>query len=291
MWLSTLVDDLVAAGCQVRAQPGWEQRSSHSDGMWTVAGVVWHHTASPVSWDPHRDLDYVTFTGPYHPEYHIYISRAGSVHVICAGRAIHAGKGGPIDLPTGTVAAGHGNPNLIGVCFASTGTGETYPTAQIEAGLRVAVALSQRHGLDPGCHIAHREWAPGRKIDPAGPWAHDPDGWVSMDRWRALIADRLNPPPSQEDDDMARPYTAVRPINGYPVVILAPEGAFYVLEPKRVDDLVAAKLVNGIEPGQAYDAHANRLDWDTFAWRYNAILQRDRGRPLDAGDRRPAGEV
>jgi len=126
----------------------------------------------------------------------------------------------------------------------------------------------------------------------SGHW--DPGPGYPIDVVMARVVELLHPEPPPiptEDDDMARPYTAVRPVNGYPVVMLGPDGTFYVLEPKRVDDLVAAKLVNGIEPGQAFDAYANRLDWDTFAWKYNAILQRDRGRGLDAEDRRPAGEV
>lgn len=261
MFLDMLADDLAAAGCDVRTQPGWERRSSHSDGLAAVAGVLWHHTASPVSWDPHRDLDYVTFTGPYHPEYHVYISRSGAVHVICAGRATHAGKGGPAHLPSMTVDAGQGNAHLIGVCFASTGTGETYPSVQIEAGLRVAVALSRRYGLDPGCHIAHREWAPGRKIDPAGPWEHDAAGWQSMDRWRALIAAALSTTPPtipQEDDDMAQPkYELFTPKGFYDSLAVGPGVPFHVKNPSSVQELVdMGKVVdqdgNAVAAGRPY---------------------------------------
>jgi hypothetical protein len=209
--LIDLADVIRSAGVELvelgpdNGYPEWRYRGGGGGrGYDAVVGSVVHHTASGPSWDTDRDLDYVALTGPVCPEYAIYYNRAGVVFLIASGRTNHAGKGSWPGIPTDL-----GNRYLIGQALANNGVGEPYPQPQIESLLRVNVALYLRYQYPIGNLIAHYEWAPTRKIDPAGPpYAAPGDPWLrwDMDRFRGdvwLAASKLpaEPAPIPSEDD------------------------------------------------------------------------------------------
>ena len=105
--------------------------------------------------------------------------RDGTWFVIAAGRANHAGKG---KLPW--VPQDKGNQFLLGVEAESTGRGD-WTTAQKDSYPRGVAALLRHMGLPADRFAAHKEYAPNRKIDPAG-WPGDMTGF------RALVANILS---------------------------------------------------------------------------------------------------
>jgi hypothetical protein len=100
------------------------------------------------------------------------------------------------------------NSHAIGVEIGNDGRGERYTWPQQESVLKVGTALSLAYGIRSDHHRAHFEWAPGRKIDPAGPakWNDYINMKWLMNRLRAdILRNLLTPPvitPGEPEDDM-----------------------------------------------------------------------------------------
>jgi hypothetical protein len=107
------------------------------------------------------------------PLCNLLLGRHGTVVCIASGRANHAGAGGWMGLS--------GNSTVLGIEAENDGTGEPWPEQQIAAYLLVCAAMVVGMGSTPDLVCYHREWAPTRKIDPAGP------GIPTGDTWRALV--------------------------------------------------------------------------------------------------------
>jgi hypothetical protein len=120
--------------------------------------------------------------------------------VLAAGATNTNGKGGPLD----GVPADSMNTHAIGV-EANGGYGEAWPTVQTDSYTRGVAALMAHYRIDH-CR-AHFEWAPDRKIDPAGPspWATGNASW-NMDAFRADLNGGDMP---LSDDDVRRIADAV----------------------------------------------------------------------------------
>lgn len=149
-------DALVSTGLDVRdcRVPGYRGRGID------VRGTLWHHTASPAGSGDLPSLEVCQRGRPDLPGplCQVLIGRAGTVAVITDGRANHAGAGAWPGISDG-------NGQLVGVEIENDGRGEPFTAGQLEVARRVGRALRRRfgHALD----IGHKEWAPGRKIDPA----------------------------------------------------------------------------------------------------------------------------
>ena len=189
LWLP---DALRSEGVTVVEHPGWQTRGNAT---FTPRGVVCHHTAGPARGDAPSLGTCVTgrpdVPGPL---CHVVLARSGTAIVIASGRANHAGKGGWRGLV--------GNTAVFGIEAEHTGNPrDPWPAAQIDAYHRVVAAMCRGGaGVAPipvSMVCAHREWAPGRKVDPAG---------IDMDEFRAAVAARLaghpttHTTPDQEDD-------------------------------------------------------------------------------------------
>lgn len=185
-----LADALRAGGCTVdeTVVPDWKQRG-HTDGGFTPVGVLGHHTAGAktgnlpslaIVRDGRPDLD-----GPLA---NLMLSRAGVFVPIAAGRAWHAGAATyPGNYPW--VPNGDGNGYLIGIEAESCGTVDDWTDEQ-RAAYPLGVAALLRHMNAPASHfLGHKEWAVGRKIDPA---------FLDMASFRATVAAHLTD--SQGDD-------------------------------------------------------------------------------------------
>lgn len=203
IWLRDLPDVIDAAGLEVSTYEGWETRSRSSGGYDEVWAVFCHHTASNTSAE--SDTHYMWAADSSNddtPVGALYLGRDGAVIVGAAGATNCQGKGGPWPSSHGSIPLDKGNCYGIAIEAANNGTGEPWPIAQQEAYVTLVAALCDHYGLDMARDVvAHCEWAPTRKIDPAGEskWATGSSSW-DMDSFRT---DCLNCNIDDEEDDMA----------------------------------------------------------------------------------------
>ena len=180
-WLTDLADAARKSGLKVTEVTGWRTRG-HGP-MTAVRGVMCHHTAGA------RTGNYPSLTivrdgrpGLEGPLSQLGLARDGSVLVIAAGIAWHAGAGSWPGLT--------GNSDTVGIEAESVGDGKDWTAAQRAAYPRLCRALAQHYNVPASRVISHKEWAPTRKIDPAG---------IDMNALRAAVAKTTA---TQEDDDM-----------------------------------------------------------------------------------------
>lgn len=175
-----LADVLVAEGLDAVEFPGWRNRG-HGD-FRDIRGVMVHHTGS----------DHATAASIAHgrpdlpgPLSQLHIARDGTVTVVAAGVAWHAGVGQYPWLPTNMA-----NWHMIGIECANSGTSPTaphrtnWPDAQYDALVASCAAINRRLGQPADRTIGHKEYA-GRA---QGKW--DP-GAIDMDLLRADIQTRI----------------------------------------------------------------------------------------------------
>ncbi|MCP3804205.1 N-acetylmuramoyl-L-alanine amidase [Allokutzneria sp. A3M-2-11 16] len=158
--------------------------------MSDVRGVLLHHTGGSGAGN-FPALNYLIqgeLPAKPPPVANLGLARDGTWYTIGAGLASHAGRGKWPGIPTD-----NGNPHLIGVEAQSTGKGDWTPE-QLESYPRGVAALLRHLGLPADRAIAHKEWRPGDKIDPAG-WPGDINGF--RDTVRAYLEDDM--PLSDQD--------------------------------------------------------------------------------------------
>ena len=184
LWLP---DTLRAHGLTVHETPGWQNRGSST---LNPSGVVCHHTASAAGSD-HPALGTVINGRPdlNGPLCNVLLARNGDCYIIAAGTANHAGTGGWRGLS--------GNSSVLGIEAENNGVGEPWPAHQIDAYVRLCAAMCDGGGFTPDTVCYHREWAPTRKPDPAGP------GIPSGDEWRRRVAEALTQGDAMTADDRA----------------------------------------------------------------------------------------
>jgi hypothetical protein len=134
--------------------PGYKGRPIHP------RGVMVHHTASAAGSGDLPSLSTCIHGRPDLPGplCQILIGRAGTVAVITDGQGNHSGRG---SWPGITV----GNAQLIGIEIENNGVGEPWSLGVLSVVARVTAQLCRVFGLS--IVIGHKEWAPGRKIDPS----------------------------------------------------------------------------------------------------------------------------
>jgi hypothetical protein len=175
--LTWLADVLRAAGCRVVEEDGWKTRGR--DGAFDPEAVMLHHDASPAG-ETSGGVDVIRDGRPglEGPLSQLWLSFDGTWHVVAAGRANHAGEGGP----WGRIARDQGNRDSIGIETDHT-TDEQWSDPQRSEALRGVHALCQALGITTRAVIdqtvcAHKEYT-DRKVDP------DP---MDMDNARAQLA-------------------------------------------------------------------------------------------------------
>ncbi len=136
----------------------WRNRG-HGD-MGKVRGVIIHHTAGSRSGNmPSLDLLVKGRPDLSGPLAHLGLGRDGTFYIVAAGRTYHAGEGKWRGVT--------GNRSFIGIEVENHGTADdSYPDIQIDSLRRGVAAILQHTGIDPIMVCGHREFAPGRKIDP-----------------------------------------------------------------------------------------------------------------------------
>lgn len=171
MYATQLATVVRKAGLRVVEVDGWQTRG-HGP-LVAVRTVVCHHTAGPsASADPRPmpSLQIIT-RGRFNqrtqlwelkgPLCNLGLGRDGTVYVVAAGLAYHAGV---VRDPS------YGNAYSLGIEAENDGIGEAWPAVQRAAYARLCAALVVEYGLTSSRVLAHREVCSpvGRKIDPTG---------------------------------------------------------------------------------------------------------------------------
>jgi hypothetical protein len=236
--LTWMADVLRDAGLPVREIPGWKTRGHGAMGQ--VLGVVCHHTAgSAKGLYPSENVVVNGRTGLAGPLCNLGLDRAGTWIIVAAGQGWHAGTGGVSWCPN------NGNARLIGVEAESVGNRDDWTPVQRANYPRGVAALLAHLRLGSYRAIGHKEWAPGRKPDPA---------FWDMTQFRADVARWMsNPstktPPAQEDDDMT------------------PDQAERLKRVERGLELVLQQLLGpGATIAEPFPGEARGGGWET--WRY-----------------------
>jgi hypothetical protein len=165
--LTWLPKVLKAAGLNVVEVKGWQDRGRGDVGK--IKFVLCHHTATqqpgnaPSLWivrDGRPDVQ-----GPLSQ---LVLGRDGTYYVVAAGRANHAGKG------VWNKMENVGNGMSIGIEAENNGLsqidpkrGEPWPEKQMVAYAKGVAAILKHLGLGVDGCVAHKEYAPTRKIDPS----------------------------------------------------------------------------------------------------------------------------
>lgn len=163
--LTWLADVLREAGCKVIEEDGWKTRGRPS-GAFDPKAVMLHHDASPAG-ETSNGVDVIRDGRPglEGPLAQLWLAYDGTWHVVAAGRANHAGEGGP----WGVVSQDDGNADCIGIETDHT-TDELWTGGQRSEGLKGVAALCVRLGITTREEIdravlAHKEYT-SRKVDP-----------------------------------------------------------------------------------------------------------------------------
>lgn len=178
----SLPGTLRAAGLTVRTSPGWEKRGR--PGAFNPVGVLCHHTATHKTSSDQAVINLLVegrsdLPGPL---CQIGLARDGTVWLIAAGRANHAGRA----KASGTVAGGDGNALYIGIEAFNDGRGEPWPKAQYDAYVTLCAVLCREiTGNSAQTVRGHKETSVTGKVDPT----------FDMDAFRDRVAAELAPKP------------------------------------------------------------------------------------------------
>jgi N-acetyl-anhydromuramyl-L-alanine amidase AmpD len=206
-----LVQKLEAHNVPFKLVPGYDAaRIDPFHGQSNFKGVLLHHTAGVNS------LNYIVNTNPYAPvrACHFLVQRGGTVQVVSAVGAYHAGKGGPWKFSRlVTIPKDQGNQHLYGIEIESLGTSPTISNDLGAINIRqvVSTALLSAALLDamrPRWQsllvrrvIRHRDWTP-RKIDVL----------QNLDWWHQVIGiARRNPKDSAKAEREIRAFVKAHP--------------------------------------------------------------------------------
>jgi hypothetical protein len=205
LWLA---DVLRGAGLEVVETAGWQTRGR--DFAADPLGIMAHHTASPIASTLATNLHVVTNGNSVAPGpiAQAMLWRDGVWYIIAAGRANHAGKGSLPWLP----GADTGNQHLLSVEAVNNGVGELWAPAMVISYEIGTAAILRRLGHGAERATTHAEYAPSRKIDPAGPTGGriaTLPGRATWDpnAWRAAVGKWLTPAPPVEIPDPPAPPT------------------------------------------------------------------------------------
>lgn len=145
------------AGVKYRAQSGWRNRGRGR--MGSIQSIMAHHTAGPASGNT-PSLNVVTHGRPglSGPLAQIFLARDGTVILVAAGRANHAGR---------VSSNRYSNSHSIGIEAEATGV-SSWPAVQVDAYAKLCKALIDEFKLPVSRVVGHKEAAVprGRKIDP-----------------------------------------------------------------------------------------------------------------------------
>jgi hypothetical protein len=206
------------AGLVVQEEPNWQTRSRGSGGYDSgrPTHVMIHHTASNPSSDGQSDVNYCCYNSADRPWPTCTLSRSGKVWIMAAGATNTNGKGQ--DTWGGGVPNDSMNTYAVGIEAANTGTGEPWAQVQQDAYVARTKALCLAYGIPNNNIRQHSEWAPDRKIDPAGP-----SQWATRWTWNGAAYRQTcagsTPPPT----------------GGIATAVIVEDKMFYFIKPDNED--------------------------------------------------------
>ncbi|GAB3042277.1 N-acetylmuramoyl-L-alanine amidase [Sediminivirga luteola] len=157
-YLTDLVTIARRTGYPVREVQGWRTRGRSA--MSATSSLMVHHTASAAGRNA-PSLNVVTHgrVGLPGPLCHYLLARDGTIYVVAAGRANHAGT---------VSATRYTNPRSIGIEAENNGVGEPWTAQQMDAYAKLCRAIADHYRIPIGDVVGHKEAARplGRKIDP-----------------------------------------------------------------------------------------------------------------------------
>jgi N-acetylmuramoyl-L-alanine amidase len=214
-YLLELPSILSNAGLIVKTVPGWETRARSSGGYEPgfPAAIVCHHTASPSNGP--QSVQYC-ITAPTAPIGNLILDRDGTIYIVAAGASNHAGKGGPL----GPIPQDGINARSIGIEACNTGVGEPWPMIQQLVYVKMVAVLAKYYNIAIPNIVAHFEWAPTRKIDPAGPskYADGKSSW-NMAKFRKDVQEspsyQVLAPTGENEMFFVRPAGQLSPVYIY----------------------------------------------------------------------------
>ena len=180
--LTWLADDLRAEGCTVVEIDGW--KTYGRPGAFDPDGPCWHHTGTTTSEsNPAPTLNTCIHGRPdlEGPLCQGLIGYDGTIYVIAAGRANHAGNHsgwGPY------TSARDGNDQMVGFEIDYDGT-QKMSSAQKTAATKASAVVLRRRGHDYTWATRHEETSTTGKWDTGG---------LTGDQIRALVKDYMNNP-------------------------------------------------------------------------------------------------
>lgn len=214
MKLSNLANVLRAAGLTVVESAGWANRGYAGQDLRQVRGVLWHHTATNRTRYAAQDAPTLSMCLNGRPDLpgplcNIVFGRSGTVYLLAAGVANHAGAGSAPGVP-----ANMGNHYLIGIEMESSGIAPwDWTDDQVRVAPHLGAALERAYlgWLDESerLQLGHLEYSSQGKIDPAG-WPGGMDGLRASINAVLTGSGALAPqgttttpaPPQEEEDDM-----------------------------------------------------------------------------------------
>ncbi|MFD5089307.1 N-acetylmuramoyl-L-alanine amidase [Amycolatopsis thailandensis] len=175
LYIPWLADAARSTGYPVVEIPGW--RSRGHGGMRLVEGVVGHHTGTPRSAPgDYPSLNVVTNgrSNLLGPLCNLGLGKTGTIYVVAAGLAYHAGASRFVDSQ-GRVVFVDLNDEFVGIEAESDGSG-TWSDAQLDCYPKLTGALLKYMTRGVERYVSHRTCAipAGRKPDPTG----ISDGWM-----------------------------------------------------------------------------------------------------------------
>ena len=161
MALTDLADAARKSGLPVVEVSGWKSRGR--SGSFAPRGVLIHHTATAANVRDDKVVDLLVkgrsdLPGPL---CQLGLGRDGTVYVIAAGRANHAGRSNARQ----GVPAGDGNSLWLGIEAFNSGN-EGWSDAQLSAYFRLCAALCDHYGWPRDRVAAHGETSVTGKWDP-----------------------------------------------------------------------------------------------------------------------------
>jgi LysM domain/N-acetylmuramoyl-L-alanine amidase len=172
------------------------------------------------------------------PLCNVLVGRAGVVYLVAAGRANHAGLGGPWrNIPVDS-----GNIYMAGVEVENDGIGEPWRKELLQVCEVVFATLLIGLGRGPAFLVGHKEWAPHRKTDPAR---------IPMDQYRGQVAGRVLALKRPHKEPPAPPD---RPRPRFDIYVVRPGGTLFGIATRHdmsVSELMQANGLSGtlIHPG------------------------------------------
>lgn len=256
VWLG---DVLRAAGLRVVETPGWKTRTASGTQPRPV-GVLEHHTATPASYARPAPTVQMCITGRPDldgPLCHAVIGYDGTVHLIAAGRANHAGKA----KASGPNPAGDGNTLYVGFEWDYHGVNQGPSPEQYATAVRATRAVLAKLGRPAEAARGHRETSVTGKIDP---------GHVDLDQFRRDVAAGATPTAPGGIENMAFADSFTDWANNKQTV-----GSWMNNIDKRIAELHGAVL--GLQqsriPGDKNKTNAANLWFDAGSWTNQALGQ------------------